>query len=183
MSTTDRSFVIRLAQAEAGIPGPAGERSVSVLRRGTLDVALGTPARPNEQTPHEQDEVYIVIRGRGVLFHDGKRDPFESGDLLFVAAATEHRFEDFSDDLLVWRVFYGRRGGRLPAGSDLHFTLCWPTEPEANAAAAGVFGRGWGLAFCQSRVKGATLRAFASAPRRASVFSRGSRWSFVELML
>jgi mannose-6-phosphate isomerase-like protein (cupin superfamily) len=111
MSTTDRSQVIHLAEIQGHIPGPNGEPSVSVLQRGTLDVKLGTPARPNEQTPHEQDEVYIVIRGRGVLFHDGKRDAFESGDFLFVAAATEHHFEDFSDDLLVWRVFYGPRGG------------------------------------------------------------------------
>jgi mannose-6-phosphate isomerase-like protein (cupin superfamily) len=115
MSKPARSHVIRLAEAQASIAGSAGERSVGVLRRGTLDVKLGTPARPNEQTPHEQDEVYIVIRGRGVLFHDGKRDLFESGDFLFVAAATEHRFEDFSDDLLVWRVFYGPKGGEVPA--------------------------------------------------------------------
>ena len=111
MSTTDSSQIVRLAEARAHIP--AGERSVNVLQRGTLDVALGTPVRPNEQTPHEQDELYVAIRGRGVLFHDGKRDPFESGDLLFVAAATEHRFENFSDDLLVWRIFYGRRGGEV----------------------------------------------------------------------
>ena len=113
MSTTIRSHVIHFAKARAGIP--AGERSVNVLRRGSLDVTLGTPARPNEQTPHEQDEFYVAIRGRGVLFHDGRRDRFEAGDLLFVAAATEHRFEDFSDDLLVWRVFYGPRGGDASA--------------------------------------------------------------------
>ena len=115
MNKTDRSQVIRLAEVQRGILGHSGERSISVLQRGTLDVKLGTPARPNEQTPHEQDEVYIVVRGRGVLFHDGKRDRFESGDFLFVAAATEHRFEDFSDDLLVWRIFYGPRGGEIPA--------------------------------------------------------------------
>jgi mannose-6-phosphate isomerase-like protein (cupin superfamily) len=115
MSTTDRSRVIRLAEAQAGIPDSANRRSVRVLQRGTFDVVLGTPARPDDQTLHEQDEVYIVVRGRGVLFHDGKRDPFESGDFLFVAATTEHRFEDFSDDLLVWRVFYGPSGGEVPA--------------------------------------------------------------------
>jgi mannose-6-phosphate isomerase-like protein (cupin superfamily) len=115
MCTTDRSRVVRLAEVLLRIPGPAGERSATVLQRGTLDVKLGTPARPNEQTPHEQDEVYIVIRGRGVLFHDGKRDPFGPGDFLFVAAATDHRFEDFSEDLLVWRVFYGPKGGEVPA--------------------------------------------------------------------
>lgn len=111
MSTWDRTHVINLNRALAGIP--AGERSTSVLQRGSLDVSLGTPARPNEQMPHEQDEVYVAIRGRGVLFHDGKRDQFESGDLLFVAAATEHWFEDFSEDLLVWRVFYGPAGGEV----------------------------------------------------------------------
>ena len=103
MSKPDRSCVIRLAQAQARIPGPADEHSVSVLQRGTLDVKLSLPTPPNQQTPHAQDEVYVVIRGRG-----------ESGDLLFVAAGTEHRFEDFSEDLAVWVVFYGTRGGEVP---------------------------------------------------------------------
>jgi len=107
--------VIRLADGRAGIPGPAGEHSVSVLRRGTLNVKLSLPVLPNQQTPHEQDEIYVIIRGRGVLLHDGKRDSFESGDLLFVAAGTEHRFEDFTEDLAVWVVFYGAQGGELPA--------------------------------------------------------------------
>ncbi len=115
MSKPDRSCVIRLARAQARIPGPAGEHSVSVLQRGTLDVKLSLPTPPNQQTPHAQDEVYVVIRGRGILLHNGERDPFESGDLLFVAAGTEHRFEDFSEDLAVWVVFYGSRGGEVPA--------------------------------------------------------------------
>ncbi len=115
MVEQDRSRVIRLAEVQVGIPGPTGERSVSILRRGTLDVKLSMPARPNQQTPHTQDELYVINRGRGVLFHDGKRDTFESGDLLFVAAGTEHHFEDFSEDLLLWRVFYGVQGGEVPA--------------------------------------------------------------------
>ena len=115
MSQSTRSCVVHMAEAQAEIPGSANRRSVRVLQRGTLDVVLGTPACPDEQTPHEQDEVYIVIRGRGTLFHDGKRDPFESGDFLFVAAGIEHRFEEISDDLLLWRVFYGPRGGEILA--------------------------------------------------------------------
>ena len=43
---------------------------------------LSIPVRPTVQTPHTQDELYFVVRGRGVLVHDGKRDPFEAGDLL-----------------------------------------------------------------------------------------------------
>ncbi|HEY1895599.1 MAG TPA: cupin domain-containing protein [Terracidiphilus sp.] len=114
MSKADRSRVIHLAEARAGIPGPAGEHAVKVLQRGTLDVALSLPLRPTEQTPHAQDEIYIIIRGRGVLIHDNKRDTFESGDLLFVAAGTEHQFEDI-EGLALWRVFYGPPGGEVPA--------------------------------------------------------------------
>jgi hypothetical protein len=35
-------------------------------------------------------------------FHDGRREAFEAGDVMFVAAGTEHRFEDFTDDLAIW---------------------------------------------------------------------------------
>jgi mannose-6-phosphate isomerase-like protein (cupin superfamily) len=111
-----RSRVIHLADARARIPGPAGEHFVSVLQRGTLDakLSLGEFApRPNRQSPHTKDEVYVIVRGRGVLFHDGRRDAFAAGDLLFVAAGTEHHFEEFSDDLAVWVVFYGAEGGEV----------------------------------------------------------------------
>jgi mannose-6-phosphate isomerase-like protein (cupin superfamily) len=114
MSTPDRSRVIRLTEAQARIPGPAGERAVMVLRRGPLDVALSLNLRPSQQTPHVQDEIYFIIRGRGVLIHDTKRDAFESGDILFVAAGIEHQFEDTTDDLALWRVFYGPQGGEVP---------------------------------------------------------------------
>jgi mannose-6-phosphate isomerase-like protein (cupin superfamily) len=88
-------------------------RSVGSATRHTRDQTLH-PHSPNQQTPHEQDELYVVIRGRGVLVHDDKRDPFDSGDILFVAAGIEHHYEDFSDDLALWRIFYGRRGGEIP---------------------------------------------------------------------
>ena len=78
MSKPDRSRVIRLAEAEGSIPGPAGEHAIVVFRRGPLDVALSLPMRPSQQTPHIQDEIYFIVRGRGVLLHDGKRDRYRS---------------------------------------------------------------------------------------------------------
>ncbi|HEY2977501.1 MAG TPA: cupin domain-containing protein [Burkholderiaceae bacterium] len=113
MNTVVRSQVFRLTQLRASIPGPAGERSTLVLKQGTCDVKLAMPVPPNNQDPHTQDEIYVVVAGRGVLLHDGQRDAFEAGDLLFVAAGVAHRFEDFSSDLAVWRVFYGAQGGEL----------------------------------------------------------------------
>lgn len=117
MSNPDRSRVLRLAEAKRSIPGPAGEHAVVVFRRGPLDVALSIPPRPSQQTPHGQDEIYFVVRGRGVLIHDGKRDGFESGDLLFVAAGIEHQVVDISAELALWRVFYGPAGGEVPIQS------------------------------------------------------------------
>jgi mannose-6-phosphate isomerase-like protein (cupin superfamily) len=111
----DRSGLIRLEDARARIPGPAGEHAVSLLDRGTLKIKLSCPVRPNVQSPHAQDEVYVIVRGRGVLVHDGRRDDCGPGDLLFVAAGTEHHFEDLTDDLTVWVVFYGPDGGEVPA--------------------------------------------------------------------
>jgi mannose-6-phosphate isomerase-like protein (cupin superfamily) len=118
VGTTDRSWVIHLAEAQAGVPGPAGEHAVSVMQRGTLKaiISLGRFAPlPRPTTPHAQDEIYVIVRGRGTFFHDGRRDPFGPGDLVFVAAGTEHRFEDYTEDLTVWVVFYGPTGGEIPA--------------------------------------------------------------------
>jgi mannose-6-phosphate isomerase-like protein (cupin superfamily) len=114
MSGSGRSRVIRLADARQRIPGPAGEHAVSLFARGTLEVKLSLPVAPNRQSPHAKDEVYVIARGRGVLFHDGQRDRFEAGDLLFVGAGVEHRFEDFGEDLEVWVVFFGPDSGEAP---------------------------------------------------------------------
>jgi mannose-6-phosphate isomerase-like protein (cupin superfamily) len=119
MNPDDRSGVIRFAEEARRIPTPEGERAVPVLKRGTVDVKLSMPVPPNVQTPHEQDEFYFIIRGRGVLVHGGKRDAFAAGDLLFVTAGVEHRYEDFSDDLALWRVFYGKDGGEAPLGKTM----------------------------------------------------------------
>ena len=114
MDAGERSGVIRLAEFEAQVPGPEGERSVLALKRGTLDIRLSVPLPPNRQTPHEQDEIYCVIRGHGVLVHEDRHTRFGPGDILFVAAGVDHHYADFSADLALWRVFYGVAGGELP---------------------------------------------------------------------
>lgn len=40
-----------------------------------------------------------------------RRDKFGPGDFLFAPAGLIHRFEDFTDDLVVWVLFYGPEGG------------------------------------------------------------------------
>ena len=111
MSSPKRSAVFGLNEARKGVPDPRGKHFCSVAERGTLRLLLSLPLRPNEQAPHEQDELYFVVQGTGVLFHDGRRESFGRGDAMFVAAGVEHHFEDFTDDLAVWVAFYGPTGG------------------------------------------------------------------------
>ena len=97
--------------ALARLPGPAGERYVELFQHGTLSVELYAPRGRDPQDPHTRDEVYVVVQGSGQFLNGGVRHSFGPGDLLFVPAGVVHRFENFSDDLAVWVVFYGPEGG------------------------------------------------------------------------
>lgn len=102
---------LTVADAMARIPTPEGKRFITLFEHGTLKVELYAPRGVDSQQPHARDEVYVVVAGSGLFFCDGKTTPFGSGDFLFVPAGVEHRFEDFSDDLAVWALFYGPEGG------------------------------------------------------------------------
>lgn len=111
MDSTTRSGVLSFEHVKAKVPGPPGLHYANAFERGSLRVLLSLPVAANKQSPHEQDEIYLVVAGSGVLYHDGKRDRFARGDVMFIAAGTDHRFEDFTDDLTVWVVFFGPKGG------------------------------------------------------------------------
>ena len=111
MTDPRRGRKLTIREGLAQIPGPDGQRSATVLRRGTLDVKVSAPRGRNEQTPHGQDELYVIVAGEGYLVCEGKRERFGPGDALFVPAGAEHRFEGFSDYLTVWVIFYGPQGG------------------------------------------------------------------------
>lgn len=103
-----------VAEALARLPGPAGARFVELFQRGSLSIEFYAPKGNDPQQPHRQDEVYVVVQGQGIFRNGADRHPFGPGDLLFVPAGVTHRFEEFTDDLAVWVVFYGPEGGELP---------------------------------------------------------------------
>jgi mannose-6-phosphate isomerase-like protein (cupin superfamily) len=102
---------LTVVEGLARLPGSNGKRFVELFRHGTLSVELYAPRGRDPQSPHNRDEVYVVVAGQGQFRNGGTRHPFGPGDLLFVPAGVEHRFEEFSDDLVVWVVFYGPKGG------------------------------------------------------------------------
>ena len=102
---------ITVADVLSRLPGPRGERFAPAFHHGSLEVEIYAPRGNDPQKPHRRDEVYVVVSGSGEFVHGDRRDAFGPGDFLFVAAGLEHRFERFSDDLVVWVLFYGPDGG------------------------------------------------------------------------
>jgi mannose-6-phosphate isomerase-like protein (cupin superfamily) len=102
---------LTVAEGLARLPGPKGERFVELFRHGTLTVELYAPRGVDPQGPHTRDEVYAVIRGSGWFQNGNDRHRFGPGDVLFVPAGVVHRFEEFTDELIVWVFFYGPEGG------------------------------------------------------------------------
>lgn len=47
---------------------------------------------PDRQQPHEWDEVYVVLEGRGTLWVEGEEVPLTEGGAAYVKAGAEHRF-------------------------------------------------------------------------------------------
>ncbi|MEO8540564.1 MAG: cupin domain-containing protein [bacterium] len=83
------------------------------FKHGTLEAGVYAPGTVDNQTPHSRDEAYIVIAGSGTFVRGEERAAFGPGDFIFVPARVEHRFEDYTADLLVWVLFYGPEGGEL----------------------------------------------------------------------
>lgn len=100
------------ARTAAVDEGRYGTQPYSIpLRRGSMELGFYKPTGVDTQSPHDQDEVYIVQQGTAVFVVEGVRYDVATGDALFVAAGEEHRFIEFSEDFETWVVFYGPTGG------------------------------------------------------------------------
>lgn len=82
-----------------------------VFTHGSLSVEIYKPDGIDLQTPHSRDEIYVIASGTGYFVNGGSRAKFEAGEVLFVPAGVEHRFENFSSDFATWVFFYGPEGG------------------------------------------------------------------------
>ncbi len=102
----------RLADILANIAGGRTEQAHRYpIRHGSMRVGVYAPRGRDEQTPHGQDELYIVIAGSGTFERGEERVPFAPGTVLFVPAGMAHRFTGFGDDFATWVVFWGPEGG------------------------------------------------------------------------
>src|ERR1700756_5270986 len=73
-----------------------------------LGVYVLVAPEPDRQQPHEDDEVYVVLDGSGVLEVSGESVPVREGDAVFVEAGAEHRFTAY-EQLAVLVIFERKR--------------------------------------------------------------------------
>ena len=102
---------LTISYALSQLPTADGEQFINLFNHGSLEIEMYAPKGHDPQQPHDKDEVYIIAAGSGWFFNGNSRHPFEAGQVLFVAAGVEHRFEDFTDDFSTWVIFYGPKGG------------------------------------------------------------------------
>jgi mannose-6-phosphate isomerase-like protein (cupin superfamily) len=74
---------------------PAMSAGVYVLPKGGVD----------SQSPHREDELYYVVRGRARMKAGEEDRAVNAGTVIFVAANVEHRFYDITDELLALVFF------------------------------------------------------------------------------
>lgn len=88
-------------------PGSAPNHFVEQLR--VADLSVGTYSIPagglDDQTPHGEDEIYVVRSGRGRLVSGEGSLPVGPGSVIYVAAGEEHRFTDIEEDLAILVLF------------------------------------------------------------------------------
>jgi mannose-6-phosphate isomerase-like protein (cupin superfamily) len=78
-----------------------------MLQHGHMRVEYYAPRGEDLQTPHLQDELYIICSGSADLERNGETLNCKVHDVLFVPAGMPHRFINISHDFSTWVIFYG----------------------------------------------------------------------------
>jgi mannose-6-phosphate isomerase-like protein (cupin superfamily) len=76
----------------------AGNGGYEIVHRSPgleIGVYVLVAPEPDRQSPHEDDEVYVVLEGRGTLLVEDDQIPVEEGKAVFVPAGAEHRFTGY----------------------------------------------------------------------------------------
>ena len=87
------------------------ERGGYEIIHGSAGLEIGVyvlvAPEPDHQQPHVDDEVYIVLEGRGTLEIEGEQLELREGQATFVPAGAEHQFVGY-EQLSVLVIFERR---------------------------------------------------------------------------
>lgn len=76
---------------------------------GTYSISVGGV---DDQKPHREDEIYVIVRGQASLILGLQRVDVAQGSAVYVPAGVEHRFVDVTHELTVLVVFFPPYTGR-----------------------------------------------------------------------
>jgi len=62
-------------------------------------------AGTDSQSPHQEDEMYYVVRGKARMKVGAESQPVGAGSVIFVEARVEHRFYDITEELVALVFF------------------------------------------------------------------------------
>jgi mannose-6-phosphate isomerase-like protein (cupin superfamily) len=72
-------------------------------------ISAGVYALPAEgkdlQSPHQEDELYYVVRGRARIRVASEEHDVSEGSVIFVAAGAQHYFHEIKEELVVLVFF------------------------------------------------------------------------------
>lgn len=74
---------------------PAMSAGIYVLMAGAVD----------GQKPHQEDEIYYVVRGKAKIQLGNIQREVNAGDTIFLERLLEHRFFDIEEELVLLVIF------------------------------------------------------------------------------
>lgn len=63
------------------------------------------PGATDNQTPHNEDEIYYVVRGKAKMRLGREEREVREAEVIFVEAGLEHRFFDIVEELVLLVIF------------------------------------------------------------------------------
>jgi mannose-6-phosphate isomerase-like protein (cupin superfamily) len=112
---SDASWKLFDVQDEIAAQVASGRPYREFLRVPALSCGIYTlPAGARDlQGPHDEDEVYHVVAGKGRLRIDDRDVPVGPGSILYVRATAAHSFFEIEEDMTLM-VFFASGGASEP---------------------------------------------------------------------
>lgn len=85
---------------------------VPALSLGLYELAAGSN---DPQQPHEEDEIYYIVSGQGVIRVGDEDQAVTTGSIVYVAAQVVHFFHSITEDLSILVFFAPAEGSTTSA--------------------------------------------------------------------
>ncbi len=93
MNTAGHAFDVEAVKQRLSTAG--GYEVVHSSPGVEIGVYVLVAPEPDRQQPHDDDEIYVVLEGTGVLEVEGVKTELREGQAMFVPAGAEHRFSAY----------------------------------------------------------------------------------------